>query len=85
MQPPKRFYLRSAKFFTLLGSLFGIASIVCIVATLIQIVRGFFDHSQWWFVIGWLFGDSICFFLAQQYFATGRQYIRDGEDAGEIK
>ncbi len=78
------FYVRSAKFFTLLGTLFGAASIGCLIATVIQFIRGFFDHSQWWFMIGWLFGDYVCTFLYRHYIAIARQYIRDGVAAGEI-
>jgi uncharacterized protein (DUF4213/DUF364 family) len=40
------FNLKSAKFFLGLGAVFDVVSLACGVATIVQFVRGFFDHSQ---------------------------------------
>lgn len=78
------FYLKSAKFFTSLSLLFLVGWMVCSVATFVQFVRGFFDYSQWLFMIAWMFAGGVCKFVGGRCRATGQQYMRDGIDAGQI-
>lgn len=78
------FYLKSAKFFTSLSVFFLAGWILCGLAALVQLVRGFFDHFQWVYIIAWMIGGAICKSVGRNYRATGQQYIRDGIDAGQI-
>ena len=77
-------YLKRAKTFELAGGLMGYLWIVCNVGSLVQLVRGFFNHSQWLFMIAWIAGAYICKSVAKDYGATAQQFIRDGLESGQI-
>jgi hypothetical protein len=75
------FHAKGAKFFIILGMVFGLASMLCVAATVVQVARGFFHHAQWWYVLAWLFGDYVCVTAARSYFDTGNRMWRDAIEA----
>jgi hypothetical protein len=65
-----------AKILMLLAALMAGLWLLCIAAVVVQLVRGVWDHGQWFFVIAWLVAAQVCKGLAYEFRAGAVRYLR---------